>query len=61
MPNSFMYESGMIPEDDPDIITDKYLGKRAQFIKKYKEILWLRERHKSLKGFREKQKVICGK
>ena len=42
MPNSFMYESGMIPEDDPDIITDKYLGKRAQFIKKYEEIVWLR-------------------
>ena len=42
MPNSLMYESGMIPENDPDIITDKYLGKRAQFIKKCKEIVWSR-------------------
>ena len=47
-PNSPIYKSGMIPEDDPDNIIEKDIRKRAQFISTYKEAVWPRSRQEYL-------------
>ena len=60
-PNSLIYKSSMILEDDPVNITDKELRKRVEFMKKCKEAVCLRWRHKYLMDLLERHKVLYGK
>ena len=60
-PNAFIYESSIFPEDDTDSIIDKDFRKQIQFIKKCKEIVWLRWKREYFTGLLERHKAIYGK
>ena len=53
-PNSPIYKSGMIPEDDPDNIIEKDIRKRAQFISTYKEAVWPRSKQEYPTSWRKR-------
>ena len=61
-PNSLIYKSSMIPEEDPDNIIDKKnFRKPAQFIKKCKEAVWSRWRNEYSTCLRERHKYFVEK
>lgn len=60
-PNSSIYKSSMIPEDDPDNIIDKDFREWSRFINKCKEAVWSRWRREHLASLHERHKIIYGK
>ena len=59
-PNSLIYQSTLLPEEDIDDIDDQDL-RRAKYLKRCKENVWKRWRDEYLTGLRERHKIVHGK
>ena len=61
MPTSLIYQSSVIPDNDPDNIIKKDLRMRARFTKKRKDEVCSSWTHEYFTELREKHKLIYGK
>ena len=57
-PNSFLYgQPNMLPELEPHRVQEHDLPKRAKYLRKCKDALWLRWKRECLRGLRERHRL----